>query len=80
MASSGNSCPHRIELTVPRRPGNVLNVEVGTPLPRCALRHPEHWPEGSSALRWLGSGGSALVFGVCTPRNCPPGHIHSDGE
>lgn len=48
-------------------------VEVCTPADRCLLKLPEHWSEGAKtagALRWIGSGGSALVFGVCD-RNCP---------
>jgi hypothetical protein len=65
------SCPHLIELETPRRPGNALNVEVGTPAPRCLLRIPAHWREGASALRWIGSGGSPLVFGRCRPGRCP---------
>lgn len=65
------TCPHRIELEVPRRRANALNIEVGTPLPRCARRLPERWPEGSSAVRWLWSGGSALVFSHCGYAGCP---------
>jgi hypothetical protein len=68
--SSG--CPHRIALEVPRRPRNALNVEVGTPLPRCRLRPPTHWPEEApSVTRWLLSGGSALMLGLCSCRACP---------
>lgn len=66
------SCPHRIELGVERRPANALNVEVGTPLPRCRIQTPEHWgkvdPRGG---RWLLSGGSPLVLAPCSSANCP---------
>lgn len=64
-------CPHRVEVLQERRRANALNVEIGTPLPRCLLKVPEHWPsDAPGALRWLGSGGSALVFGPCSAR-CP---------
>lgn len=65
------TCPNLIELDVPRRPGNGLCIEVGTPLPRCKLRTPSHWPQnGPGAARWLLSGGSPLVFGPCCPKGC----------
>lgn len=65
------TCAHRIEIDVPRRPANALCVEVGTPLPRCSRKLPPHWTgTGASALRWLASGGSPLVLGLCSP-NCP---------
>lgn len=63
-------CPHLLQPELPRRPANALNIEVGQPSPRCNLKRPDHWPEGASALRWLGSGGSPLVFGRCD-RACP---------
>lgn len=64
-------CLHRIAPTVERRPGNALNIEIGTPLPRCLLKAPSHWPEtGPSAVRWIGSGGSPLVLGFCN-KDCP---------
>jgi hypothetical protein len=65
-------CPHRVVSETPRRPANALNVEVGTPSPRCALKVPKHWGDVSSA-RWLFSGGSPLVLGVCS-RSCALGH------
>lgn len=67
------TCPHLITLRVERRPGNALNVEIGTPQPRCTLKPPEHWADISkdaTVLRWLGSGGSPLVLGVCSGE-CP---------
>jgi hypothetical protein len=48
----------------------VETIPVST---RCLLKLPEHWSEGAKklgALRWIGSGGSCLVFGVCDS-NCP---------
>ena len=59
-------CPSRIELEVERRPANALNVEIGTPVPRCRLRSPDG--RGSA---WLLSGGSPLAYGVCSARECP---------
>lgn len=71
-------CPHRMMLAVERRPGNALNVEVGTPAPRCKLKPPTDWPEdGPSVTRWLLSGGSALVLGPCS-RSCPLQPKHCD--
>ncbi len=66
-----SDCPHLITLRVERRPGNALNVEIGTPAPRCTLKPPEDWEaRGGSVLRWLGSGGSPLVLGNCSS-DCP---------
>ena len=64
------SCPSRRQQSVERRPGNALNVEIGTPMPRCVERVPEHWPESMTALRWIASGGDLLVFGPCAGA-CP---------
>jgi hypothetical protein len=64
-------CPHRVDVALPRRRANALNVEVGTPLPRCILMPPEDWPHPISVLRWLASGGTPFVLGVCTPKCCP---------
>jgi hypothetical protein len=45
---------------------NRLRVDaIMTETPRCLLKRPSHWPESASALRWIGSGGSAFVFGHC---------------
>lgn len=65
------NCKHYAEPTLERRPGNALNLEIGTPMPRCLLKRPEHWPETASTLRWLGSGGGLFVFGPCTRQYCP---------
>jgi hypothetical protein len=54
-------------MNVERRPANALCVEIGAPAPRCINKRPEHWAGlgVNSSIRWLASGGSALVFGVC---------------
>lgn len=59
------TCRAALVLPVERRPGNALNLEVGAPMPRCPRKLPAHWPATASALNWVGSGGSPLVFGVC---------------
>ena len=59
------SCGSRVQPTLERRPGNALNVEIGEPAARCLNKRPDHWPDGASSLRWLASGGEALVFGTC---------------
>jgi hypothetical protein len=65
------NCGSRVELPTLRRPGNALNVEAGFfPSARCLDKRPSHWPESATSLRWLGSGGDASVFGLCS-RNCP---------
>jgi len=65
------ACDSRVTLDVPRRRANALNIEVGTPAPRCLCKPPSHWPVASGmALRWIASGGSALVFGSCS-QPCP---------
>ena len=69
-----DQCPERVELPVPRRPANALNVEIGTPLPRCRLKTPSNWgdhdPRGT---RWILSGGDPLVLWVCSV-DCPLDH------
>lgn len=59
------SCGSRVQPELERRPGNALNVEIGQPQARCLNKRPDHWPESMSALRWMASGGEALVFGAC---------------
>jgi len=59
-------CPDRRELSVQRRPGNALNVEIGAPLPRCLLRSPD-----GRGLAWLASGGDVLAYGTCDRAACP---------
>jgi hypothetical protein len=75
-------CRYQIGMDVPRRPANALCIEVGTPATRCTMKPPENWKgTGVGAVRWLGSGGSPLVFGVCSA-DCPldddPGDIDND--
>lgn len=65
-----DACPNRVEPAAERRPANALNVEIGAPMDRCRLRTPAHW-RGAGALRWLASGGSPLVLGVCCASKCP---------
>lgn len=64
-------CQQQVCAPFERRPANALNVEPIQPLHRCKLKPPEHWPnDGPTASRWLLSGGSPLVFGMCT-QACP---------
>jgi hypothetical protein len=63
-------CPSRVTPALVRRLANALNVEPIQPWARCLNKRPVHWPEGSSSLRWLASGGEAFVFGPCS-RECP---------
>ena len=69
-------CPNRTTMTLERRPVNGLNIEIGQGCDRCKARTPDHWPAHMGALRWLASGGSALVFGACEASACPlkPNH------
>lgn len=66
LAALRESCGAHVSLDVERRPANALNVEIGTPAPRCIDKRPEHWPANMGSLRWLASGGSPLVFGPCS--------------
>ena len=66
-------CPYRLEIALERRPANALNIEISKPADRCIQKRPGHWPESCTALRWLGCGGSALVFGACQRAGCPTG-------
>lgn len=71
-APAMETCGQFIQPALIPRPGNCVTVEIGIPLPRCRLKLPSHWTgTGASSLRWLGSGGSPLVFGPCTPAMCP---------
>jgi hypothetical protein len=66
------NCPKLITLELIRRPGNALNVEIGQGQGRCKLKTPKNWGGADpEATRWLHSGGSPLVLGVCTPNACP---------
>ena len=69
---SSDDCPHRLGIPLERRPGNALNVEIGSAAYRCVLKPPDHWPKNKGmVLRWIGSGGSFLVFGTCSAASCP---------
>jgi hypothetical protein len=59
-------CCNRKQPDTPRRPGNVLNIEVGTPAPRCLFQAPD-----GRGLAWMLSGGSVLAYGLCLQSNCP---------
>lgn len=53
---------------------NCLRIEDMRTYPlRCRLKPPDHWPPSACdrSLNWILSGGSATVFGICTPRMCP---------
>jgi hypothetical protein len=68
-------CPYRVIATEDlRRRGSCLCIETGiTYRERCTLKPPDHWVQITNkpmVLRWLGSGGSALVLGICN-NNCP---------
>lgn len=66
------ACLSLVAPALPPRRGNVIAVEIGTPVPRCLNKQPSEWRgRGASSLRWVGSGGSPLVFGPCTPNVCP---------
>ena len=76
------TCPHLVEDQDLPLQRNALRVEICTPSPRCLLKLPEHWSEGAKragGLRWIGSGGSALVFGPCTPGMCPKAALRTTG-
>lgn len=53
-------CPNRVEPATERRPVNGLNVEIGSPAPRCTRKSPD-----GRGLIWLLSGGSILAYGRC---------------
>lgn len=66
-------CEHLVTSELIRRPANALNVEIGSPLPRCKLKPPQNWEttrNPPSVGRWLASGGSPLVLGQCNSA-CP---------
>ena len=61
-----NHCQNRVAPGPERRPGNALNIEIGTPMPRCLYQSPD-----GRGLAWYMSGGSALDYGHCTQSKCP---------
>jgi hypothetical protein len=65
------TCGSRVVPAFLHRSANALNIEPMQPSARCLNRKPEHWPASMSALRWIGSGGEALVFGRCEASQCP---------
>lgn len=65
-------CHERVGMDLPRRPANALNIEMMQPSVRCRLQTPDHWGSFDyRATRWLWSGGSPLVLGVCACSSCP---------
>ena len=58
-------CPDRLEVDSARRPCNGLNVEIGTPAPRCKQRSPD-----GRGLAYLLSGGDAIAYGRCHKNAC----------
>lgn len=73
-------CLYRLQSAVVRRPANALNLETIKPSDRCRLQPPPYWPTETSALRWLGSGGSVLVFEPCERKTCPLRHAKPIAE
>lgn len=70
IKAQADACKSRVSLPLEPRPCNGLNIEISQSSPRCLNRPPADWPAGMS-LRWIGSGGSPLVFGLCNPERCP---------
>ena len=60
------TCRSHIQPSLERRRANALNIEIGSPLPRCTRKSPD-----GRGLAWLMSGGSPLSYGHCTPLACP---------
>lgn len=67
------TCTACYRLNIERRPGNALNVEIGTPLPRCLLQPPDGRGVtcDGGTLDYLRSGGNVLAYGVCAAGACP---------
>ena len=67
------TCKFRREMCIERRPGNALNVEIGTPMPRCMLKPPDGRgvTKDGGTLDWLRSGGKEMDYGVCCAVGCP---------
>lgn len=69
------NCPSRLaaQWQPERRPVNGLNLEAGYfPADRCMNKPPVNGAGvAADPIRWLGSGGSELAFGVCCAADCP---------
>ena len=63
---AANICGQRVDPSLERRPCNGLNVEIGSPSPRCLSKSPD-----GRGLLWYFSGGSVLAYGVCSQNDCP---------
>lgn len=66
-------CASRVQAETHHRPCNGVNVEYYGGSYRCLNQKPDHWPESATAIRWIKSGGSVLVFGECCLAGCPIG-------
>lgn len=68
-----STCISRRVLRVERRPGNALNVEIGSPMPRCMLQPPDGRgvTKDGSTMDWIRSGGQELDYLPCDPETCP---------
>lgn len=66
-------CVDRREPALERRPGNALNIEIGTPAARCLYQPPDGRgvTRDGSNLDYLRSGGSLLAYGLCQAGLCP---------
>lgn len=73
FAAFAAACKARQCPDIERRPGNALNVEIGTPQPRCLFKPPDGRgvTRDGSTLDYLRSGGSVLAYGLCEAASCP---------
>ena len=58
-------CRFRLQAGIPPRPVNGLNVEIGSPLPRCSNLDPD-----GLGLRYFLSGGAISAYGICCRKDC----------
>ena len=69
------SCPYQVVYKDDSLQITAYRIETfKSPAPRCVLKMPDHWPDGAKklgGLRWIASGGDALVFGPCSSKSCP---------
>ncbi len=73
FAAFAAACQSCERPNIERRPGNALNVEIGTPHPRCLLKPPDGRGVtcDGGTLDYLRSGGSVLAYGLCEAATCP---------
>ena len=66
------TCAAYVAMGVPARKANALNIEVGQAQARCRCLTPEEWGAmDRRGVRWLMSGGTSLIFGLCSRPTCP---------